>query len=160
MLKNKLLQEALTNIESTVEDKDVFARMVKAGTKIIYNKKVFNGLSQQLRKSKDPAGDVARGMVAVLGLMLHRARGTISPASVLPVGMALILDALDFMEQAGLVKVDAAVVDRATEEYIEALLPRVGLSREKLDVVLEEIRQVMADPQKVEAYQQSLGGVK
>ena len=160
MLKNALLQQAAANIQQGVQDKDAFERLMKAGTKTIYSKGTFRALSQQLRKSKDLVDDVAKGIVAVLGIMAHRARGTIPQGPLMQAGMMLMLDALDFLEQAGLLKVDNATLDRATEEYVEALLPAVGLSRQKMDQVLGQIKAVMADPQKMAAYKQSLGGAK
>lgn len=157
MLKNKLLQQAQEHIEQGVEDKDVYQRLVKAGMKTIYNQKIFGNLSQELRKSKTPVDDVARGMVFVLKVLSHRARGTIPTPPLLAAGMTLVLDALDFLEQAGMLKVDARALDRATQEYVEALLPAVGLSHDKLNAVMAEIKQVMADPEKMAQYQRSLG---
>lgn len=158
MLKNKLLQQALENVQQGVQDRDAFDRLVKAGTKIIYSQQTFAKLSQHMRASKDPVSDVAKGMVAVLNIMAHRARGTIPHAPFLQAGMALLLDALDFLEQSGMLKVDNAVLDRATEEYVEALLPTVGLTRERMDSTLAQIKAVMDDPQKMAEYRASQGG--
>ena len=157
MLKNQLLQQAAANIQQGVQDKDAFERLMKAGTKTIYSKGTFRSLSQHLRQSKDPVDDVARGIVAVLGILAHRARGTIPQGPLMQAGMLLMLDALDFLEQAGLLKVNAGTLDRATEEFVEALLPAVGLSRQKMDQVLEQIKAVMSDPAKMEAYRKSQG---
>lgn len=160
MLKNELLQQALASVQESVQDKEMFERLVKAGTKVIYSKGTFQSLAQHLKKSEDPVSDVARGMVGVLNIMVHRARGTIPQAALLQAGTALLLDALDFLEQAGMVKVDAETLGRATEEFVEAMLPTVGLSHEKMDQVLGQIKGVMADPQKMAAYEKSLGGAK
>jgi hypothetical protein len=80
--------------------------------------------------------------------------------ALLQAGMALVLDALDFLEQAGMVKVDDDTLGRAVEEFVEAMLPMVGLSHEKMDQVLGQIKSVMADPQKMAEYEKSLGGTK
>lgn len=155
MLKNKLLVQALANVEKAVTERDMYDRLVKAGGKVIYNQKMFSQLAQSLRKSKDPVSDVAKGIVGVLKVMAHRARGTIQQGPLLQAGMALVLDALDFLEQAGMLKVDNATLDRATQDYIEALLPSVGLTHEKMQAVLSEIHTVTQDPQKMQAYRQS-----
>lgn len=160
MLKNELLQQALASVQESVQDKEMFDRLVKAGSKVIYSQGTFRALSRHLRGSKDPVADIARGMVGVLNLMAHRARGTIPQAALLQAGTALLLDALDFVEQAGMVKIDAETLGRATEEFVEAMLPMLGLSHAKMDQVLGQIKQVMADPQKMAAYQSSIGGGK
>lgn len=160
MLKNQLLQQALEKVQESVQDRSAFDKLVKAGTKVIYSEGTFQELAKLMRDSKDPAGDVARGMVAVLQLMAHQARGTIPHDALLQAGMALVIDALDFIEQAGLVKVDAKVLDEATQQYIEALLPSVGLTQETMDSTLDQIQQVVGDPQKMAEYKASLGGTK
>lgn len=160
MLKNSLLQQALDSVQESVQDREMFDRLVKAGTKVIYSQGTFQALAKHLKGSEDPVSDVARGMVGVLNLMVHRARGTIPQPALLQAGTALLLDALDFLEQAGMVKVDAETLGRATEEFVEAMLPMLGLSHEKMDQMLGQIKQVMADPQKMAAYQQSQGGAK
>lgn len=157
MLKNSLLQQALDSVQESVQDREMFDRLVKAGTKVIYSKGTFQQLAKHLKGAKDPVSDVARGMVGVLSLMVHRARGTIPQAPLLQAGTALLLDALDFLEQAGMVKVDAETLGRATEEFVEAMLPMLGLSHEKMDQMLGQIKQVMADPQKMAAYEQAQG---
>lgn len=157
MLKNTLLQQALDHVQQTVTDRDAFERIVAAGMKVIYNQSTFQTLVQNLRQSKDPVGDTAKGMVGVLQIMARKARGTIPAPALLQAGMALLLDALDFLEQAGMLKVDAKVLDQATEDYMNALLPTVGLSGDKMNSILSQIKQVMADPQKVAQYKASLG---
>lgn len=158
MLKNQLLRQAQEKIAESVEDRASYDKLLGAGAKVIYSQKTFAQLSQHLNDSKDPVDDVARGMVAVLQLMAHRARGTIPTTALLQAGMSLVFDALDFLEQAGLLKVDAEVIDRATQEYIEALLPAVGLTSEKMQSSLDQVKQVMADPQKMAEYRNSRGG--
>lgn len=160
MLKNKLLLKAMENIEQGAEDPAQFRRLLKAGMKVIYSQKTFPELTKELHKSKDPAGEVAKAMVSVLVLIQHRARGTIEVPALLRAGMALTLDALDFAEQVGVIKVDARTLDHATEEYIETLLPALGITTERLNEVLGQVKQVMADPQKMAAYKQSLRGAK
>lgn len=149
MLKNKLLQQAQAKIEEGVKNKDAFAKLVRAGTKIIYDKAIFDKLSEGLAQSQDVVSEVAKGLVAVLKLMAQRARGTVPPDALLQAGMALLIDALDFMEQAGLVEVDKNVLGEATQEFIEAMLPVLGLSPDKLEAALGSVKQTMADPQKM-----------
>jgi hypothetical protein len=157
MLKNELLQKASAEIQSKATDPDMLQRMVKAGLKIIYNQNIFQKLTRELRQSKDPAGDAARGAVFVLQMLAQRARGTAKPQVLVQAGVLLMLDALDFLEQAGLLKVDATTLDHATQEYVEAVLPAVGISHDRMNQTLGQVKQVMADPQKMAQYRQSLG---
>lgn len=160
MLKNELLRKAQEAILTGVQDRDVFDRLVKAGTKVIYDQKTFGHLSKMMRESKDPARDVGRGVVIVLTQMAQRARGTIPPVPLVQAGMNLVLDALDFLEQAGFLKVTPQVLDEATEEFVEALLPALGLDGQKLQGLMGKVKTVMADPQKMQQYRQQAGGAQ
>lgn len=152
MIKNELLQQAAAKVQEGVQNKEAFDKLVKAGGKVIYDQKTFAQLSQGLAESQTPVEDIAKGMVAVLNMMAHRARGTIPHDALLQAGMALLIDALDFAEQAGLVKVGKEELATATTEFIEALLPSVGMTPGKLSDMLGQLEQTMADPQKVQAF--------
>jgi hypothetical protein len=157
MIKNPLLKKAEANVLQTVQDQDMVGRLVQAGMRVIYDQKSFQRLTGELAKSKDPVGDAARGMMLILSLLQERARGSANPEALVQAGMLLLLDALDFLEQAGMLKVDNAALDHATEEYIEAVMPALGLSPEDLGNQLQQVQQLMADPQKMAAYQQAMG---
>jgi len=156
MLKNQLLQQALAKTEQGVQDKASYDKIYKSGLKVIYNKDTFQQLAQSVAQSKNPAQDIAKGIVAVLSVMAEKAKGTIPHAPLLQAGMALVLDALDFMEQAGLGKIDKSVLDEATSAYVDAILPLVGLTTGKLNAALGQIRDVSADPQRMAQYKGSL----
>jgi hypothetical protein len=157
MLKNQMLAQALAEVEKGVSNRDAFDKLVKAGTRIIYDKKVFDGVSQQILDSENPVETLAKGMTTVLHLMMERAKGTAPADALVQAGMALVIDALDFMEQAGVLKVNEATLDDATKGYIEALLPTVGLTEQKMAEALEQVKAVTDDPQKMAAYKAQAG---
>ena len=158
MLKNQLLQQAQAKIEAGVTDKARYDRLLSAGVKTIYDKAMFQKLSQSIAQSQTPIEDVAKGIVAVLNMMAHKARGSIPHDVLLQAGMALMLDALDFVEQAGIVQIDEKALDTATQEFIEAVLPSVGLTAQKMEEALGSVKGAMGDPQKMAQYQASAGG--
>lgn len=160
MLKNELLQQAQAKVEAGVKNRDAYDKLVKAGTKIIYDKATFDKLSQGVAQSKTPVEDVAKGLVAVLNMMVRQARGTAPKDALVQAGMALLFDALDFMEQAGLVKVDKQVLGEATKAFIESLLPTVGLNPQQLQGAFSQVQQTMADPQKMAQFKAQQGGAK
>ena len=53
MLKNPLLKQAQTKIESGVQDRDAYNRIVQAGTKVIYDKATFTELSKAACRAPD-----------------------------------------------------------------------------------------------------------
>jgi hypothetical protein len=160
VLKNELLQQAQAKIEEGVTDRASYDKLLAAGTKTIYDQATFAKLSASLAESENPVEDIAKGLVSLLHLIAQKARGTLPHDVLLQAGMALMLDALDFAEQAGLIKVDAATLDTATQEFIEAALPSVGLTAEKMAGILDGVKQTMGNPERMAAFEQSQGGAK
>lgn len=159
-MKNQLLQQAQAAVEKTVTDKERFSRLVSAGTKTIYDKGTFEQLSQSIVDSETPVEDIARGIVSVLAILAHKARGTVPHEVMLQAGMVLVFDALDFAEQAGLIKVDEEALNTATTEFIEAMMPSLGFGSQKLGDLMGQLQQAMNDPKNAQAFVQSIGARK
>ena len=149
MLKNPLLKQAQTKIESGVQDRDAYNRIVQAGTKVIYDKATFTELSKEIRQAQDPVTEIAEGMIGILGILYKQSRKTMPIPAMVMAGMSLLLDALDFAEQAGLVKIDKAELNKATTHYLNSLLPKFGLTPEKMDGMLGQLGGTIKDPAKL-----------
>lgn len=149
MLKNPLLKQAQTKIESGVQDRDAYNRIVQAGTKVIYDKATFTELSKAIRQAQDPVTEIAEGMIGILGILYKQSRKTMPIPSMVMAGMSLLLDALDFAEQAGLVKIDKAQLNKATTHYLNSLLPKFGLTPDKIDATLGQLGGTIKDPAKM-----------
>jgi hypothetical protein len=76
MLKNQLLQQALDKIESSIDDKASYDKLLNAGLKAAYDKTIFEQLTKGLPESKDPIGDTAKGVVFLMKGIAEKARGT------------------------------------------------------------------------------------
>jgi hypothetical protein len=149
MLKNPLLKQAQTKIESGVQDRDAYNRIVQAGTKVIYDKATFTELSKAIRQAQDPVTEIAEGMIGILGILYKQSRKTMPIPAMVTAGMSLLLDALDFAEQAGLVKIDKAQLNKATTHYLNSLLPKFGLTPDKIDATLGQLGGTIKDPAKM-----------
>ena len=149
MLKNPLLKQAQTKIESGVQDRDAYNRIVQAGTKVIYDKATFTELSKEIRQAQDPVTEIAEGMIGILGILYKQSRKTMPIPAMVTAGMSLLLDALDFAEQAGLVKIDKAQLNKATTHYLNSLLPKFGLTPDKIDATLGQLGGTIKAPAKM-----------
>ena len=149
MLKNPLLKQAQTKIESGVQDRDAYNRIVQAGTKVIYDKATFSELSKSIRQAQDPVTEIAEGMIGILGILYKQSRKTMPIPAMVMAGMSILLDALDFAEQAGLVKIDKAQLTKATTHYLNSLLPKFGLTPDKIDAMLGQLGGTIKDPAKM-----------
>jgi len=149
MLKNELLQQAQTTVEKTVKDRAAYDKIVAAGTKVIYDKETFSELIKGIETSNDPVLEVADGIVGVLGVLYKQSRKTMPLTPMISAGMTLLIDALDFLEQAGMATIDKETLGKATTMYMNSLLSKMGLTPEKMQGMLSQVRSTMDDPQKM-----------
>lgn len=149
MLKNELLQQAQTTVEKTVKDRAAYDKIVAAGTKVIYDKETFSELIKGIETSNDPVLEVADGIVGVLGVLYKQSRKTMPLTPMISAGMTLLIDAMDFLEQAGMATIDKETLGKATTMYMNSLLSKMGLTPEKMQGMLSQVRSTMDDPQKM-----------
>jgi len=158
MLKNALLQKAHAEIDGKVTERGAYDKIVKAGLKVIYDQATFQKLTRGLRESKSPVQDIAKGIVGILAMLSNRSKGTMPSTAMVQAGGTLLIDALDFAEQAGLMKVDGNSLAEAFTVYMETVLPTVGLSTQRMQQVLKGVEETTRNPQRMAAYQASLKG--
>jgi hypothetical protein len=152
MLKNELLQQAQTTVEKTVKDRAAYDKIVAAGTKVIYDKETFSELIKGIETSNDPVLEVADGIVGVLGVLYKQSRKTMPLTPMISAGMTLLIDALDFLEQAGMATIDKETLGKATTMYMNSLLSKMGLTPEKMQGMLSQVRSTMEDPEKMKQF--------
>ncbi|MBP8190374.1 MAG: hypothetical protein KAX73_00910 [Aquabacterium sp.] len=152
MLKNELLQQAQTTVEKTVKDRAAYDKIVAAGTKVIYDKETFSELIKGIETSNDPVLEVADGIVGVLGVLYKQSRKTMPLTPMISAGMTLLIDALDFLEQAGMATIDKETLGKATTMYMNSLLSKMGLTPDKMEGMLSQVRATMSDPEKMKQF--------
>ena len=154
MLKNELLQQSQAKVEEGVKDRAAYDRIVTAGLKVIYDKKMFGQLIKGLDEAEDPMQAVGEGIQGILGILYKQSRKTMPIVPMLQAGTALLLDALDFLEQSGMAKIGKDELATATGAYINGMLPKMGLTPQKMDEVLARVKGAAQDPAMAQQFQQ------
>ena len=159
-MQNQMLQKARANIDAKVkpQDKNAYDRIVLAGMKIMFDKSMNQTLLQGLQNAPDKIAMAAEGIVGILGLLYKESRNTMPVTPMIMAGMSLLIEALAFMEEAGIVQVDPAALDKATQHYMDTLLPKLGINQQTMTNVLNKTQQTVQDPQKMAMIQQNMGG--
>lgn len=137
MIKNQILQRAYAAVQQSAKDQGAFKRIVDAGAAVVYDKKLFPQLIKGVEDSENPIETVADGMIGILGILFNQSRRTMPVDTMVSAGMALLIDALDFMEQAGIAKIGNAELAQATKFYINSLLPKLGVTPDQLGQALQ-----------------------
>jgi len=160
-INNPILKVAEQRLESTLVpvvrknyDKIVLAGMATAleGGQ--------DGILYSLHQSKNPIYDAAKGALNIVLLMRRQARGTMPLKAMVPAGMTLMIKALDFIDKAGIAKVDVNTINQATKFYMEELLKAFHITGKMLDTAANNLHNTVQDPQKLKSMKQAAGIVR
>lgn len=160
-MKNQLLAQAEATIEKAVppDMKNAYDRIMVAGMKVLFSEKTHGALIARLKDSEDPLSDTGKGAVGLIMTLYKESKGTMPVGAMIPAGMVLMLNALDYLDGAGVVAIDKPEIDIATEVFIDTLMPQMGLTPEKMEEMTGSVQGVMADQEKMSQYQGAQNGV-
>lgn len=153
-MKNELLAQAEAKIEASVpeDQQSAYARILIAGMKVLFSQQTHGDMVAKLKESEDPIADTGKGAVGLIVTLHKESKGTMPPKAMIPAGTVLMLNALDYLDSTGIVKIDKPEIDRATEIFLDALMPQMGLTPERTQKLMGSVQGVMADPEKMKQY--------
>lgn len=159
-MNNEMIIKAEAAIDAKVppKDKAAYDKIVLAGMKVIFSKDTHGPLMQGLKESQEPIKTAVEGVIGLLGILFKESRNTMPVGPMILAGQSLMMEVLDFMEQGGMIEVTPDVLGEATQLYIETLLPKIGMSPQKMQAIMSQAQGVMSDPQKMAQFKQSQGG--
>ncbi|MDP3909035.1 MAG: hypothetical protein Q8Q14_01470 [Gemmatimonadales bacterium] len=147
--ENTLIKQTIVQIEQRLKAgvRESYQKIVVAGMKFAMGEK--NNILAQLRESENVVEDAVKGAIGLVGVLRRAAKGAMPVDAMIPAGMTLALEALDFAERIGKIEIDASVIDEATTLFIETISPRLGLTPEKLGEMASRVQGVMGDNEKM-----------
>ena len=145
---NPLLQKTEEAIAAKVPAnlKNAFQRIITAGLKVMYDPKTNDMMAKELKSQGDPAEIAGAGVAKLLGLLMNQSKGTMPMKAAIPAATVLLCEGLDFMEQAGLVKVDQNVLAKAMQAMSSSFLQLLGVTPDKMGQMIAQARQQQAAP--------------
>ena len=160
-LKNRLLRDIEQKLEAGLipEAKQEYLKVVVAGMKLALNKGP-EGILAGLRDRPDPVHDAALGAVNIVQLLRLQSQGTMPPRAMIPAAMALMLQALDFAEQAGIVRIDQSVLVRATKVFTNTIFAAFKITPQQINEAARMTGRVVDSDGKMEAIQRRAGLVR
>lgn len=157
-IQNPLLHEAEAKIEGAVGDGQAradYLKVVVAGMRAALANGP-QGMLARLRTAPDPVKLCAIGAVGLVMHMRQISQGTMPPRSMISGATTLMLQALDFVDHAGIVKVDKTELDRATHILTNALFQAFGISMPMLNRMAAAAHGVTQNPGQMQALEQHL----
>lgn len=138
-IKNPLLKQAAQAVEAKVpaELKNTFQRIILAGEKFMYSPKTHEMMMKQM-SGPNPAEAAGEGIAKLFAILFKESKGTLRMEAAIPAMTVLLCEGLDFLEEAGRLKVDESLLAAATEEMGSDILQMLGMTPEKLQKMVAQ----------------------
>jgi hypothetical protein len=135
--KNPTLQKMMQAVQAKVNPAlaNTVQKIVAAGEKVMYSPQTHDMMLQQIKSNPDPAVAVGEGIAKLFAILRKESKGTLNMKAAIPAMNILMCEALDFMEQAGVVQVTPELLASASKEMGSALLQVLGVTPEKMQAI-------------------------
>lgn len=156
-----ILEAAEQKVESQLlpEIRESYLKIVVAGMKAGMAGGP-NSIMAKLKDSKDPVADCAKGAIGLVLILKHQSQGIMPVKAMVPAATTLMLKALSFAQQMGLVQVGNDELVRATHIFANTFLAKLGVTPPMLQHAIGKAHALSQDPVAMEQMKRKAGFVK
>lgn len=156
-----VIDAAEQRVESqlTPDTRESYLKIVVAGMKAGLTNGP-DGILANLRKSKDPIADCAKGAIGLVIVLKHQAKGIMPVKAMIPAATTLMLKALAFADRTGIAKVGPDELARATNIFKDTFLAKLGITPPMLRHAMVKVHGVIQDPVAMEQIKRHSGFVR
>ena len=133
--------DELTKMRELMDDKmgNAYDRVLTAGMKMLYSKDSAQVISDLIESEEVPmANKLGEGIANLLVMMDNQGNGTIPKEVLIPVGVALMFEAADYLYEVG-VEVTEGDLGKALELLINGVFTGYGIDPEKMEQVIDDM---------------------
>ena len=149
-----LTKEAVEkNIKMPPELQEAYERVVIAGMKVMFSKESHRAMLKELQREGPMDQRLGKGIAGLMLLLFKESNGTMPPAVIIPAGMKLMMEAVDFMRETGLGQPTNAEIGSGMQIMISTILEKFGVAPDKLEQMLNQYsnENIPAAPQQMGA---------
>lgn len=134
---NEILENTKKALLEKVDQRllPVLDKVVDSGRQVMYSDDTREIVVRELQQAQDPEG-IGAAVAKLLAILANQSRGTIPPKILFPAGMVLLVEALDFLEEAGAVQVTPELLAQCAQALGSAFLQSLGVTPDKLSQML------------------------
>jgi hypothetical protein len=121
--------------------KAAYQRIILAGMKVMFDNQTHNMMLQQLHQSPDTAKNLAEGIAGLMAILFKESNQTMPQQLIVPASIELLAHAIDFVTSAKLAAVTPEIAGMATQQTVDAVLHRFGVSPQQAQQVLQQMGQ-------------------
>lgn len=126
------------NIKMPPELQEAYERVVIAGMKVMFSKESHRAMLQEIQRSGPLDQRLGKGIAGLMLMLFKESNNTMPPAVVIPAGVNLLMEAVDFLRKSGLEKPTNADIGGGIEIMISTILEKFGVAPDKMAQMLNQ----------------------
>lgn len=136
---NPLLEESQAAILQQADERlrPVIMKLVAAGQEVMYSEKTRQMMVEQLGDGQDPEA-VGAAVAKLTGILFNQSKNTAPMQALIPAANLLMLEGLQFLEDAGTIQVTPQSLAQYTMATNSSLLQMLGVTPEKLQGMIQQ----------------------
>lgn len=141
------------NINMPPELQEAYERVVIAGMKVMFSKESHRVMLKELQREGPLDQRLGKGMAGLMLLLFKESNGTMPPAVIIPAGVKLLMEAVDFMRDTGIDNPTNAEIGNGMQIMIAIILEKFGVAPDKMEQMLNQYsnENIPAAPQQMGA---------
>lgn len=141
------------NIKMPPELQEAYERVVIAGMKVMFSKESHKVMLEELQREGLMDQRLGKGIAGLMLLLFKESNETMPPAVIIPAGMKLMMEAVDFMRETDLGQPTNAEIGGGMQIMISTILEKFGVAPDKMEQMLNQYsnENIPAAPQQMGA---------
>lgn len=146
------LDNVKKNIKVPPELQEAYERVVIAGMKVMFSKESHQFMLKEIQGQGPVAQKLGMGVAGLVLLLFKESNETIPPEVIIPAGVELIMQAVDFVRQTEMGEITNKDIGDAMEIMIQTVLEKFGVNPAQMEQMLNQY-----DNTNVDAAAQQMG---
>lgn len=121
------------------EFQESFARVVKAGMKVIFSEETHGDIIELLNKNEGDIGEMLGSQIAsLMGMLYQKSNQTMPGEVIIPAGTYLLSQAAEFLEKVTGEEIGPDVIALAMQTMVTTLMQAFGIDPQQFEQVSEK----------------------
>jgi hypothetical protein len=136
---DELTPEAVKNgIKIPPDMQEAYDRVVVAGMKIMFSKETHGVMLKEMQKEGPVAQRLGQGVAGLMLVMVKESNETMPPQIIIPAGVELLMQAVDFMKKTDLANPTNEEIGQAIQIMITTIMEKFGVDPAKFEQMLNQ----------------------
>ena len=146
------LENVKKNIKVPPELQEAYERVVIGGMKVMFSKESHQFMLKEMQGQGPVAQRLGQGIAGLMLLLFKESNETIPPEVIIPAGIELLMQAVDFVRETGMGEITNTDIGDAMEIMMRMILEKFGMKPEQFEQVFNQF-----DNTNVDAAAQQMG---